>query len=125
MVDGRHLARAVSLAAIYPRGYGGGPHLAQEGVPHCKRCGGIIKPDVVLFEEGIDYNAITDSIRATQEADLLLVVGSSLVVYPAAGIPNYFKGNNIAIINKNSTPLDEYAKLVIHDDIKKVFSELK
>ena len=99
--------------------------MSQEGVPHCKRCGGIIKPDVVLFEEGIDYNAITDSVRVTEHADLLLVIGSSLVVYPAAGIPNYFKGNNIAIINKNPTPLDGYAKLVIHDDIKKVFSELK
>ena len=99
--------------------------MSQEGVPHCKRCGGIIKPDVVLFEEGIDYNAITDSVKATEQADLLLVIGSSLVVYPAAGIPNYFKGNNIAIINKNPTPLDGYAKLVIHDDIKKVFSELK
>ncbi len=99
--------------------------MVQEGVPHCKRCGGTIKPDVVLFEEGIDYQAITDSVNATQHADLLLVIGSSLVVYPAAGIPNYFKGNNIAIINKNATPLDDYAKLVIHDDIIKVFEQLK
>lgn len=99
--------------------------MSQEGVPHCKRCGGIIKPDVVLFEEVIDYQAISDSVRATENADLLLVIGSSLVVYPAAGIPNYFKGNNIAIINKNPTPLDGYARLVIHDDIVKVFSQLK
>ena len=94
------------------------------GIPKCD-CGGIIKPDVVLFEEGIDYDAIHDSVSATEHADLLLVIGSSLVVYPAAGIPNYFKGNNIAIINKNATPLDDYAKLVIHDDIVKVFNELK
>ena len=99
--------------------------MSQDGVPRCKRCGGIIKPDVVLFEEGIDYQAITDSIQATQNADLLLVIGSSLVVYPAAGIPNYFHGNNIAIINKNPTPLDSHAKVVIHDDIVKVFNQLK
>ena len=98
--------------------------LAQEGTPHCKRCGGIIKPDVVLFEEGIDYQAIHDSVYATEHADLLIVIGSSLVVYPAAGIPNYFHGENIAIINRDPTQLDRYAKVVIHDDIKKVFEQL-
>ena len=98
--------------------------MSQDGVPHCDRCGGIIKPDVVLFEEGIDYQAISDSVNATEHADLLIVIGSSLVVYPAAGIPNYFHGNNIVIINKDPTPLDAYAKIVIHDDIKQVFSKL-
>ena len=99
--------------------------MSHEGAPHCDKCGGIIKPDVVLFEEGIDYEAISDSVKATEHADLLLVIGSSLVVYPAAGIPNYFRGDNIVIINKNPTPLDGYAKLVIRDDIKEVFKELK
>lgn len=98
--------------------------LSQNGVPHCKKCGGIIKPDVVLFEEGIDYEAIHESVRATERADLLIVIGSSLVVYPAAGIPNYFRGDNIVIINRDPTPLDSYAKIVIHDDIKEVFSKL-
>lgn len=98
--------------------------LSQNGVPHCKKCGGIIKPDVVLFEEGIDYEAIHESVRATERADLLIVIGSSLVVYPAAGIPNYFHGDNIVIINRDPTPLDRYAKIVIHDDIKEVFSKL-
>lgn len=98
--------------------------LSHEGVPHCERCGGIIKPDVVLFEEGIDYQAIHESVAATERADLLIVIGSSLVVYPAAGIPNYFNGNNIVIINRDPTPLDGYAKIVIHDDIKEVFSKL-
>ena len=98
--------------------------MSHEGVPHCERCGGIIKPDVVLFEEGIDYQAIHDSVSATEHADLLIVVGSSLVVYPAAGIPNYFNGNNIVIINRDPTPLDHYAKIVIHDDIRKVFEQL-
>lgn len=99
--------------------------MSQDGIPHCDRCGGIVKPDVVLFEEGIDYQAISDSVNATEHADLLIVIGSSLVVYPAAGIPNYFHGNNIVIINKDPTPLDAYAKIVIHDDIKEVFSKLR
>ena len=99
--------------------------MSQNGVPHCDKCGGIIKPDVVLFEEGIDYQAIHDSVNATEHADLLIVVGSSLVVYPAAGIPNYFHGSNIVIINKDPTPLDAYAKIVIHNDIKEVFSKLR
>ena len=98
--------------------------LSHKGVPHCEKCGGIIKPDVVLFEEGIDYQAIHESVAATERADLLIVIGSSLVVYPAAGIPNYFNGNNIVIINRDPTPLDGYAKIVIHDDIKEVFSKL-
>ncbi len=98
--------------------------LSQKGVPHCEKCEGIIKPDVVLFEEGIDYEAIHESVRATEIADLLIVIGSSLVVYPAAGIPNYFHGDNIVIINRDPTPLDGYAKIVIHDDIKEVFSKL-
>ena len=98
--------------------------LSHKGVPHCERCGGIIKPDVVLFEEGIDYQTIHESVAATERADLLIVIGSSLVVYPAAGIPNYFNGNNIVIINRDPTPLDGYAKIVIHDDIKEVFSKL-
>lgn len=98
--------------------------MSQNGVPYCKRCGGIIKPDVVLFEEGIDTMAIHDSIRATERADLLLIIGSSLVVYPAAGIPNYFNGQNIAIINRDPTSLDPFAKVVIHDDIKEVFKKL-
>ena len=98
--------------------------LSQNGVPHCEKCGGIIKPDVVLFEEGIDYEAIHESVRAAERADLLIVIGSSLVVYPAAGIPNYFHGDNIVIINRDPTPLDSYAKIVIHDDIKEVFSKL-
>ena len=98
--------------------------MSQNGVPLCKRCGGIIKPDVVLFEEGIDTMAIHDSIRATERADLLLIIGSSLVVYPAAGIPNYFNGQSIAIINRDPTSLDPSAKVVIHDDIKEVFKKL-
>ena len=98
--------------------------MKQNSVPRCPRCGGIIKPDVVLFEEGIDYNAISDSVNATEHADLLIIIGSSMVVYPAAGIPNYFRGSNIVIVNRDPTPLDSYAKIVIHDDIRSVFEKL-
>ena len=98
--------------------------MSHEGVPHCEKCGGIIKPDVVLFEEGIDYQAIHDSVHAAEHADLLIVIGSSLVVYPAAGIPEYYRGQNIVIINRDPTPLDYKAKIVIRDDIKKVFEQL-
>lgn len=98
--------------------------MSNEGVPHCEKCGGIIKPDVVLFEEGIDYQAIHDSVQAAEHADLLFVIGSSLVVYPATGIPEYYRGQNIVIINRDPTPLDYKAKIVIRDDIKKVFEEL-
>ena len=98
--------------------------MSHEGVPHCEHCGGIIKPDVVLFEEGIDYDAIHNSVADTERADLLIVIGSSMVVYPAAGIPNYFHGENIVIINRDPTPLDSYAKIVIRDDIRKVFEQL-
>lgn len=97
--------------------------MQQDGVPHCS-CGGIIKPDVVLFEEGIDYQVLSDSVKAAEHADLLIVVGSSLVVYPAAGIPNYFYGDNIVIVNKTKTPLDSRAKLVFNEDIINVFKQL-
>lgn len=97
--------------------------LQQDGVPHCK-CGGIIKPDVVLFEEGIDYDVLSNSVKAAEHADLLIVIGSSLVVYPAAGIPNYFYGDNIVIVNKSKTPLDGRAKLVFNEDIVEVFKQL-
>lgn len=99
--------------------------MSHEGVPHCEKCGGIIKPDVVLFEEGIDYQAIHDSVHAAEHADLLIVIGSSLAVYPAAGIPEYYRGQNIVIINRNPTPLDYKAKIAIRDDIKKVFEQLR
>ena len=97
--------------------------LEADGVPHCK-CGGIIKPDVVLFEEGIDQFATIDSIQSIQRADLLLVIGSSLQVYPAAGLVEYYRGNNSILINKDPTPLDPYFSLVIHDNIVDIITKL-
>lgn len=98
--------------------------MKKEGVPHCDECNGIIKPEVVLFEEGINQDIIHDAIKATEQADLLLIIGSSLLVYPAAGIPNYFNGKNLVIINKDKTPLDNYATLLINDNIIDVFKNL-
>ena len=99
--------------------------MSQDGVPHCDKCGGIIKPDVVLFEEGIDEYAINHSLDSLSKADLLIVVGSSLNVYPAAGLVQYFRGNRSILINRDVTPLDYLFKIVIHDDIINVIKELE
>lgn len=94
-----------------------------DGVPTCS-CGGIVKPDVVLYEEGLDGFTLNASIRAIQEADLLIVAGTSLTVYPAAGLVNYYSGNRLVLINRDETPYDGYANLVFHTSLGSVFSEL-
>lgn len=99
--------------------------MKNEGVPHCDECHGIIKPDVVLFEEGIDEYAISHSLYALQKADLLIVIGSSLNVYPAAGLVRYFTGTNSILINRDPTPLDYLFKIIINDDIINVIKELE
>ncbi len=95
-----------------------------DGVPHCDECGGMIKPDVVLYEEGLDNNIITSSIRAIAEADVLIIGGTSLVVYPAAGLIDYYRGSKLVLINKSSTSRDKMANLIINDKIGEVFSQL-
>lgn len=95
-----------------------------KGVPQCKECGGIIKPDVVLYEEGLDEEIINNSIKAIKKADMLIVGGTSLNVYPAASFVNYYDGNKLILINKSKTPYDRYANLLIHDSIGKVFNEI-
>ena len=92
--------------------------------PKCS-CGGIIKPDVVLYGENLDYNTITKSMYKISNADLLIVLGTSLLVHPANSLISYFQGKNIIIINKETTPYDNVASIVIHDDIIKVVNELK
>lgn len=92
-----------------------------EGVPRCA-CGGIIKPDVVLYEEGLDQHVIEESVRAISEADVMIVGGTSLTVYPAAGLLDYFRGNHLVVINKSATSRDRYADLLIQEPIGKVFS---
>lgn len=94
-----------------------------EGVPKCKKCGGVVKPDVVLYEEGLDDQVISASIRAISEADTLIIGGTSLIVYPAAGLINYFRGRHLVLINKSTTPADSKADLVINDNIASVMKE--
>ena len=93
-------------------------------IPHCS-CGGIIKPDVVLYEENLDENAINGAINAISAADMMIVVGTSLTVYPAAGFVNFFKGKYLVLLNKTETRYDSMASIVIHDDIKNVIEELE
>jgi len=87
-----------------------------EGIPHCS-CGGTVKPDVVLYEEGLDQDVLDGAIRAIRSADLMIVGGTSLVVYPAAGLLNYFRGKHMVLINKTTTQADQMADLVIHESI--------
>lgn len=94
------------------------------GVPRCS-CGGIIKPDVVLYEEELPMVAIDEAILCLNQADLLIVAGTSLTVYPASSLLSFYKGKNIVIINQDSTFLDEQATLVFHEPIGSVFSKLK
>ena len=95
--------------------------LAAEGVPTCPKCGGRIKPDVVLYEEGLDDNVIEGAIDAIAHADTLIIGGTTLVVYPAAGLIHYFRGKHLVLINKSSTSADSMADLVINDNIGEVF----
>lgn len=97
--------------------------LASEGIPTCPKCGGKVKPDVVLYEEGLDESTIQGSIAAISQADTLIIGGTSLIVYPAAGLINYFKGKNLILINKSTTSADSKADLVIHEAIGKVLDE--
>lgn len=97
--------------------------LESKGVPTCTKCGGNVKPDVVLYEEGLDDNVIRGAIAAISKADTLIIGGTSLVVYPAAGLINYFRGKNLVLINKSSTSADNKADLVIHEAIGKVLGE--
>ncbi len=95
----------------------------EKGIPHCKKCGGVVKPDVVLYEEPLDDNVVTGAVQAISEADTLIVGGTSLVVYPAAGLINYFRGKDIILINKSHTQYDDRATLVINDSIGKILGD--
>jgi NAD-dependent deacetylase len=97
--------------------------LQNPGVPHCD-CGGIIKPDVVLYEEPLDDDIMADAVEMIRNADTLIVAGTSLLVNPAAGMVRFFQGNHFVIINKGPTAYDAYADLVIHDDIAKVLGAI-
>ena len=103
--------------------YDGKTVFNSEGIPKCE-WGGIIKPNVVSYEEGLDNQILTDSIRAIGEADLMIVAGTSLTVYPASGLINYFRGKNLVLINRDSTPFDNIANLVINESLGKVFEKI-
>ena len=93
------------------------------GIPRCG-CGGIVKPDVVLYEEGLDQDTIEKSVMAIRRADMMIVAGTSLTVYPAAGLVNYYRGNRLVLINRDETPYDHYADLVFHESLGDVLSKL-
>ncbi len=93
------------------------------GVPKCD-CGGTVKPDVVLYEEGLDDSTISGAISSIMSADMLIVAGTSLTVQPASGLIRYYQGSRLVLINRDSTPYDSYADLVINDSLGKVFSEI-
>ena len=88
--------------------------LHSTGVPHCEKCGGEIKPDVVLYEEGLDNRTIQEAVYYISHADMLIIGGTSLAVYPAAGLIDYYQGNKLVLVNKSATPRDDIANLVLH-----------
>lgn len=94
-----------------------------KGIPKCE-CGGVIKPDVVLYEEGLDDSTVTEALRAIQTADTLIIAGTSLTVYPAAGFISYFKGDNIVLINRDETPFDSKADLVFHEKVGELLDKI-
>lgn len=98
--------------------------LESKGIPKCEKCGGIIKPDVVLYEEGLDDATMRGTIRAISHADVLIIGGTSLTVYPAAGLIDYYNGNKLVLINKSVTPMDSRADLLVQGPIGEIFSQL-
>lgn len=95
----------------------------EKGIPHCEKCGGTVKPDVVLYGEALDEQVIDGAVRAIREADTMIVGGTSLVVYPAAGLINYFSGKELILINKSKTQYDSRASLAIYDAIGTVLGD--
>ena len=98
--------------------------LESTGIPTCEKCGGLIKPDVVLYEEGLDQATINGAVHAISQADVLIIGGTSLTVYPAAGLIDYYNGNKLVLINKLVTPMDSRADLLVQGPIGEIFSQL-
>lgn len=98
--------------------------LESSGIPTCS-CGGIIKPDVVLYEEGLDNDTVSGALSAISCCDTLIIAGTSLTVYPAAGFVRYFRGNNLVLINRDATPMDSSCDVVIHDKVGEVLDKIK
>ncbi len=135
-IDGlHHLAGSTKVVELHgaisrnycvqcKKAYGLDAILSVQGVPHCD-CGGMIRPDVVLFGEQLDKAALFEAARLIRDADVLLVGGTSLTVYPAAGLVDYFEGDKLILINRDSTPLDDMADLVIHASIGMVMAKIR
>ena len=114
-----HRNRCLRCAKFFPP-----EHIRDsQGVPRCD-CNGVIKPDVVLYEEGLDDDVLSASVHHIRQADTMIIAGTSLTVYPAAGLVHYFRGKNLILINRDATPMDDQADLVIHDRVGQVFSAL-
>ena len=94
-------------------------------IPYCNECGGLVKPDVVLYEEGLDNDTVNGALEAISDADCLIIAGTSLTVYPAASFVRYFRGKYLVLINRDETPMDKNADLVIHDKVGEVLSKIK
>ena len=105
--------------------YGIDTILNSTGIPRCEKCGGIIKPDVVLYEEGLDEKTLNAAVRYIHEADVLIIGGTSLAVYPAAGLIDYFQGDKLVVINKSATPRDSHADLLVQGPIGEVFHSIQ
>ena len=99
--------------------------LHSEGVPTCPKCGGPVKPDVVLYEEGLNQKTLQDAVYYISHADILIVGGTSLAVYPAAGLIDYYNGHKLVLINKSTTPMDVRADLLIQAGLGSVFSKIE
>ena len=114
-----HRNRCLKCAKFYPPEY----IRDSAGIPRCD-CKGIIKPEVVLYEEGLDDDVLSASVHHIRQADTMIIAGTSLTVYPAAGLVHYFRGRHLVLINRDATPMDDQADLVIHDNVGEVFSQL-
>ena len=114
-----HRNRCRRCARFYPPEY----IRDSAGVPRCE-CGGVIKPEVVLYEEGLDDDVLSSAVHHIRKADALIVAGTSLTVWPAAGLTRYFRGQHLVLINRDATPLDDQCELVLHDRVGEVFSHL-
>lgn len=99
--------------------------MTSEGVPCCGKCGGSVKPDVVLYEEGLDQDTVSGAVNTIRQANVLIIGGTSLAVYPAAGLIDYFRGDHLIVINMSPTPRDRYADLCIQEPIGQVFGALE
>ena len=114
-----HRNRCLKCAKFFPPEY----IRDSQGVPKCD-CGGVIKPEVVLYEEGLDDDVLSASVHHIRQADTMIIAGTSLTVYPAAGLVHYFKGKHLILINRDATPMDDAATLILHDSVGKVFSAM-